>query len=120
MRRTACTRKTSRGPSTRSALRIGAAREAAALVEQLGHQRGPAGLVAGAQPGAGVAVEVLVEEDLLAPVRIALEQLGLAVDRAAAVRPRQEEAREARGELVGDLPERALLAGAGRAFHQEV
>ena len=47
----------------------------------LGHEPGPAGLVAGAQPRPVVAVEVLVEEDVVAPVRIGLELLRAAIDR---------------------------------------
>src|SRR5262245_53472399 len=42
-----------------------------ALLEQFRHQPRPAGLMAGADAGASVAVEVLVEEDQVAPVRIA-------------------------------------------------
>ena len=41
------------------------------LLDQLGDDAGPAGLVAGAETRAGVAVEVLVEQDEVAPVRIA-------------------------------------------------
>ena len=44
-----------------------------ALLQQLGDQAGPAGLMAGAEPGAVVAVEVFVEQDQVAPVRIGLE-----------------------------------------------
>ena len=54
-------------------------------LDGLGHQPGPAGLVAGAQPGAVVAVEVLVEEDVVAPVGIGLELLRAAVDGPPAV-----------------------------------
>jgi hypothetical protein len=46
----------------------------------LGHEPGPAGLVAGAEPGAIVAVEVLVKEDVIAPVGVGLELLRAAVD----------------------------------------
>ena len=42
----------------------------ARLLQQLGDERGPAGLVAGAKAAAGVAVEVFVERDVVAPVRI--------------------------------------------------
>ena len=42
------------------------------LTDQRRHQAGPAGLVAGAQAGAVVAVEVLVEEEVVAEVRIVL------------------------------------------------
>ena len=46
---------------------------------------GPAGLVAGAEAGAVVAVEVLVEQQQVAPVRVGLELLDAAVHRPAAV-----------------------------------
>lgn len=39
-------------------------------------QRGPSGLMAGAQAFAGVAVEVLVEQHLVAPQRVALAGLS--------------------------------------------
>ena len=53
-------------------------------LDELGDESGPARLVTGAQPGAVVAVEVLVEEDVVAPMRIGLELLAAAVDRAPA------------------------------------
>ena len=56
---------------------------------------GPAGLVARAEAGAVVAVEVFVEQDVVAPVRIVLELLGAAVHRPPAVLVAQEDAREA-------------------------
>src|SRR5512139_929321 len=49
------------------------------------HQAGPAGLMARAQPGTAVAVEVLVEENVVAPVGIGLEFLRAAVDGASAL-----------------------------------
>ena len=42
-------------------------------VEEQGNQPGPARLMAGAEPRAVVAVEVLVEQDQIAPVRVFLE-----------------------------------------------
>ena len=54
-------------------------------LDALGHQPGPAGLVAGAQPCAVVAVEVLVEEDVIPPMRIGLELLRAAVNGSPAV-----------------------------------
>jgi len=39
------------------------------------HDTGPARLVAGAKAGAVVAVEILVEQDMVAPVRVVLELL---------------------------------------------
>src|SRR5262245_31808352 len=58
---------------------------------------GPAGLVAGAEAGAVVAVEVLVEEDVVAPVRVVLELLGAAVDRPTAAGVAPEDRRETIG-----------------------
>ena len=40
------------------------------ILEQGGDQSGPAGLVTCSQPAAGVPVEVLVEEDVVTPVRV--------------------------------------------------
>ena len=57
--------------------------EPAEELDELGHQPGPAGLMAGAQPGTVVAVEVFVEEDVVAPVGIGLEFLRAAIDRSA-------------------------------------
>ena len=57
---------------------------AAALLDQLGDEGRPAGLVAGADAGAGVAVEEFVEEDIVAPVRVVLKIIDGAVERAAA------------------------------------
>src|SRR3954466_8020046 len=81
---------------------------------------GPAGLVAGAQPGAVVAVEVLVEQHVVAPVRIVLEGFRCAVNGAAAVLVLQEDAGDAGGELLGHLVQVHLPARAGRAFDDEV
>src|SRR5262245_61574816 len=53
---------------------------------------GPPGLVARAEAGPVVAVEVLVEQDEVAPVRVFLELAGAAVDRAAALPVAQEDA----------------------------
>src|SRR5215472_2085280 len=40
---------------------------------------GPSGLMAGAEPGAAVAVEILVEQDEIAPMRVFLEFPGAAI-----------------------------------------
>ena len=61
-------------------------------------QAGPAGLVARAEAGAVVAVEVLVEEQQVAPVRVLLEQPLAAVDGSATVRPARK-ARVSRSEI---------------------
>ena len=50
-----------------------------------GDDPGPAGLVAGAEAGAVVAVEVFVEQEAIAPVRVVLELLRRRRRRAPAV-----------------------------------
>ena len=56
----------------------------AALLEEFRHQCRPAGLVAGPNARAVVAMEVLIEQQQITPVRILLELLRAAVDRPAA------------------------------------
>src|SRR5262245_44459731 len=59
-------------------------------VHQSRDDAGPPGLMTGAEAGAVVAVEVLVEEDEIPPVRIVLELLRAAVDGATAIFVLQE------------------------------
>src|SRR5437762_12366255 len=58
------------------------------------HQRGPAGLMAGAQSLAGFAVEIFVEQNQVAPVRVFGPVRVVAVARAASVFFGQENARQ--------------------------
>src|SRR4051794_14163225 len=55
--------------------------------DQVGDQRGPTGLVFRTESHAGVAMEVLVERDVVPPPRVGRQQLVPAVHRSAAVRP---------------------------------
>ena len=57
-----------------------------ALDQKFRHERRPAGLMAGADTRAGVAVEVLVEWNEVVPQRVRLKQLDAAKDRTPAVR----------------------------------
>src|SRR5262249_25485078 len=84
-----------------------------------GDDAGPAGLVAGPEAGPVVAVEVLVEQDEVPPVRVGLELLGAAVDRAATVVVPQEDARRSTADLLGDLLEVHSPSGPGGAFDGE-
>ena len=52
---------------------IGLRHRAVAAADDVGDQPGPAGLVGGAEPGAVVAVEVLVEEEVVPPRRVVLQ-----------------------------------------------
>src|SRR5262245_50836491 len=71
--------------------------------------------MARAEAGARLPVEVLVERDEVAPERIALESLHAAEHRATAVRPTQEDPREAARELHRDVPEIHAPARSRRA-----
>src|SRR5690242_4281854 len=76
-----------------------------ALLEELGDQAGPSGLVAGAEAFAGVAVEVLVEERVLSQFAFAESGSG------------EEERREALREFAGSVAQGNALAGAGRKIN---
>src|SRR5829696_9404360 len=69
-------------------------------LRQLRHEPGPSGLMTRAQPGAVVAVEVLVEEHMIAPVRIILECRRAAVHRPVTVGIAQEDAFETARDLL--------------------
>ena len=73
------------------ALRLAAG--VAALLDQLGDEGGPARLVGSAQAAAGVAVEELVEEDVVFPEGIGLKFFNRAVDGAAPIRDGRREYR---------------------------
>ena len=76
--------------------------------------------MAGAEAGPVVAVEVLVELEAIAPVRVLLELPGAAVDRTPAVLVFEEDVREPARDLLGDLVQVHLPAGAGRTFDGEI
>src|SRR6516165_12729726 len=63
-------------------------------VHQAGDDARPAGLMAGAEAGAVVAVEVLVEQHTVAPVRVVLELPGPAVHGPPPVLVLEEDARQ--------------------------
>src|SRR5205085_11933336 len=73
------------------------------LVNQRSDQRRPAGLVARPDARAVVAVKVLVEQHVVAPVRIFLKFLRAAVDRAAARFVARENLDHAIGRHLGHL-----------------
>src|ERR671925_1782990 len=86
----------------------------ARLLQQLGDEAGPPRLVAGADAGTAVAVEVFIEKHEVAPMRITGEALDAAVDWATPVRVAQEDPREPARQLGGDLGERHHVARARR------
>src|SRR6185503_11783733 len=88
--------------------------------DEVHHERGPAGLVGGAQPATVVAVEVLVERDEVAPPLVALEQVAVAVYRAVPVLVEQEQVHHPLRQVVGDLAERLLLPRPGGVLDEQV
>src|SRR4029077_19048361 len=72
-------------PSAKSsfpaALEKGLGIELAKNVDQAGDDPGPTRLMAGTHPGAVVTMEVLIEQQIVLPIRIALELLGASKDR---------------------------------------
>ena len=86
------------------------------LLDQFRDQRGPAGLMAGADARAIVAVEVFVKRDEIPPVRIVLKFLRTAENRPAAVFVAEKNPRESLGNFACDLPQIEHFAGACRAF----
>src|SRR5262245_38931394 len=76
-------------------------RPSTALGDQLGDQGRPARLVARAQPGAVVAVEILAEWDQVSPVGVRLEQWDIAQHRASAVGIEEEDPHQPPGDVIG-------------------
>jgi hypothetical protein len=68
--------------------------ECSSLLQQLGDERRPSGLMAGADAGTGVAVEILVKGNQPGPERIPLEALDVAEHRTAALPVLEEDAAE--------------------------
>src|SRR5215212_8452411 len=75
----------------------------APFIDERRDQCGPAGLMRGAQPLAGLGVEVLMEEDEIAPVGILLEFAAVAVDRPPAGRVTGEDADQTVRQIIGHL-----------------
>jgi hypothetical protein len=69
--------------------------------------------------GAVVAVEVLVEQEVVFPRWVGLHELDTPVDRPPAVRTRKPDTDQPVGKITGDITQRQLLAGSGRIFDAE-
>src|SRR5437879_4192847 len=74
------------------------------LLQELRYYPGPAGLMAGANAGPVVAMEVLVEQDEIPPVRVHLELLRAAMNGPSAVFSTQEDMRQATREFCRHFP----------------
>src|SRR5271169_1994125 len=76
----------------------------ATLLQHLRDEPGPAGLVIRSHAPAGVAVEVLEEQDQVAPVRIGLEFLPIAIHRPASLLVAQKSTVQPARQLPRDFP----------------
>ena len=74
------------------------------LLDQLGDERAPARLVARAEAGTGLAVEVFVEQHEVLPVRIGRKLRVAAVRRAPAAGVGDEELDQALRQIARHLP----------------
>src|SRR4051812_25210016 len=77
------------------------------------HESGPPGLVARAEPGAVVTVEVLVEKEEILPVGIGLEPVRPSVHRATTLFVGNEDRHQPPSDLLGHVEEGAKAARAG-------
>src|ERR1700745_67774 len=77
--------------------------EAAEQFDQFSHQAGPSGLMTGSETCSIVTVEVLVEQDVVLPLRVCLEFLRTTVHRAPAGFIPQKDSGQTVGDLARDL-----------------
>src|SRR5262245_42727514 len=87
--------------------------------QQPRHEPCPPGLVAGAETGAVVAMEVLIEQDQLAPEGSGLKSRAMSIDSPAAGVVAQKHATKVPGNNSGDFPTSHLAPGPGRAFDSQ-
>ena len=93
---------------------------AALLLNQLGDQARPTGLVARAQARAGVAMKIFMEQEIIPPARVGLQQFMVAIEGPPALLIAQEEIDQPVREMVCHAIQRGILAGAGRALDQKI
>src|SRR5262249_23511814 len=90
------------------------------LLNQIGPHPPPSRFMGGAEPRPLVALKVLKEENLVAPVLVALEFFHPPVCGPSPVFAAQEEFDQPPRQLLADLPEVHHLSRPGRAFDLEV
>ena len=89
-------------------------------LDQFGNKTGPAGLVARPQPSAVVSVEVLVEQDVILPLRTGLELLRASIHRRPARLIAQEASSQPIGNFSCHFKQIHHFARAGRTLNPEV
>jgi len=80
------------------------------FVDQRGDKAGPTRLVGCTETHARIAVEVLVESEVVAPVRIRLELFDIAVLGSTTVRIARKHGDQSIGMRAGDIVDRPSLA----------
>src|SRR5262245_56176675 len=85
-----------------------------------GDNAGPARLVIGAETGPIVAVEVLIEQDQITPVRILLKLANPPIDRPPTILVFEEYACQPAADLFGNLVQGHLSSRARRALDFEI
>ena len=88
--------------------------------QQLRDEAGPARLMRGTDAAAGVAVEVFVEEHVIAKMRVLLQSRVMCEHRAVASLIREKDPCEAHGELVRHFVDRHEMTRTGRTLNAEV
>ncbi len=94
--------------------------QTAEKLDQFGNQACPAGLVARPQPSAVVSVEVLVEQDVILPLRTGLELLRASIHRRPARLIAQEASSQPIGNFSCHFKQIHHFARAGRTLNPEV
>src|ERR1700739_52727 len=85
-----------------------------------GEDASPAGLMAGAEARPVVAVKVLVEREVITPVRVLLKLASAPVDRPPAMVVPQKDAGQPTLDLLGDLIQVHMSARARGTFDREI
>src|SRR5215467_4592022 len=114
-----CTRQLGRNVGARGAKPLGCA-ASGEHIDKADDQSRPARLVTCAQSGTVVAVEILVEQEVVLPVGVLLELLGAPVHWPRPSFTAQKDARESARQLLRNLIERQVLSRAGRTLDLEV
>src|SRR6516225_1800842 len=89
-------------------------------VEQRRDKPCPSRLMAGAKPGAILAMKVLVEQDVIPPLRVFLEFLGASVNRPPVIFIAKKDAGQAQRNLLRHLKQRHVFSGTSWTFHFEI
>src|SRR5437764_5185568 len=97
--------------------------ELALLLNQLGYQTGPPGLMRCAESSSGIAMEVLVEQMVRRIVTRSGRRggaIGISFERPQAITVFHPQFDETIGKLVRNLLQRQITTRPGRTFHLEV